>query len=282
MDYIYTELIDNEFKMDWNFEFDNQMIYTTATFDTGCAHSFVSANCIYGHDITKEYKTQLKLQAIKSKNVRLTIGCGVESKSDEKAKEFEEIKLIILKRNKDIASLTQDDIDKLLNCQNIKALYKIKKSVLAGYKLDDSSIMVSYDFDNVVLVGMNIIKNLYTIIGTKGSHTMLFAKFRYMNGLDTLFNEAKSNFNAIPNSEDECYIELNNFQTLQANYVNTADTAKLEGKEEAYLAIAENVLTSNKNKGKQLSKKQAIKYLTEILLIPEAIAIQAYNNCANS
>lgn len=281
MEYIFSEMINNAFRMSWDFELDGIMRNTIAVFDTGCTHSMVSANCVYGHNISDTDKRRMKLNDIRNKSIELCIARGVESQSDEKKKELNAIQVLVDKRNKDINSLTIDEQEILLDCEQIKFKHKIKYHYIAGYFMCGGEIQISYDFDNVVLIGMEFIKELYVIIGTRGGKTLLFAKYKISDGLDTIFKEAQESFSKLQCSADEEYIDFYDTQTMKANYVQTNEIARLAGKEEAYLELAERILNNSINRGKQLSKKKAIKYLTEILLISEEIANQAYNNCTD-
>lgn len=284
MDYIYTDLTQDSFLLDWKFTVKEKDVYTIAVFDTGCMESLISINRILT-EITKEKKRALKTRDIKSKSVTLQIGRGMESHSDDKNDELDKIKVLIDKRNKYIGSLSDDEIQQLVDCEYIVCKHKIKNATLAGYKLmQDTYIHISYDFDNIALIGMDIIKRMNVLITSKYGSTLLFAKYDFIDSLQQLLDAAELRFNVLRIMFDEPdYIDFYSMQTLQANHVHVNEINKQvnESKNELYLKISERFIISQLSDTKQTDKDKIIKYLTKQLLIPEDIAKRAYNNIIN-
>lgn len=235
--YIFGKMSNrNAFELNWDFKLNGKRIDLYAIWDTGCSKTMLSYNTIIKRETLNEYEREnYKIDAIKSQRAKLSIGYGVESQSKEYMEYGAEVGCLVYKYNNEPNSLTKEEFDRLVEFKGLKFAYKITNVRIAGYKCRDYIVEISYDYDNVALIGMEIIKDFYSIICSKGNNTFLFAKFKYIDGLEQIYEEANLILDELP--DDEEYIDFLNTQDkhidsktkkktltkedFQANYVNS-------------------------------------------------------------
>lgn len=169
-------------------------------------------------------------------DTKLSCGSGIESQSLKDKQQNNSMYAIIGKYNTSgIKSLTDVEIKRLLDYKKLRFIYKTSDMRIAGCKCENHHINVSFDYDNVALIGMEVIKDFHTIICTKAGKTLLFAKFKYIDGLQQIFEEANKILDSLPNDDE--YIDFLDVQEetiiyksekpilrkedIHANYINS-------------------------------------------------------------
>jgi hypothetical protein len=236
-DYISSIMIKNQFRLRWEFQMLSRRYSLDAIFDTGCSNTMISYNLLVNKkEIEQTFRKYIKKQALIKGDAKLNSGRGVESQSLQDKQQGSSMLYTINKYNvKGVKSLTDDEIKRLLDYKNLRFVYKASDMRIAGCKCENHDITISYDYDNVALIGMEIIKDFHTIICTKAGRTLLFAKFKYIDGLKQIFEEANKVLDSLP--DDDEYIDFLDIQDkftdsktkkktltkedFQANYVNS-------------------------------------------------------------
>lgn len=179
--------------------FDEHQLITEATFDTGCSHSLISIGSLnLGNNsniVNGDYKQileKLKEDALYDINIRLSIGRGVESKNID----IRQLKAYITKINALKRKLLDNKCDKeearilLKNTyitDEMKSIITQNKNLIRyqflahnytidGVQIGDFYVNISFDLENVNLIGMHIIKELYTKIFPADNKIFLLAK----------------------------------------------------------------------------------------------------------
>ena len=228
--YIFAKLADGVFEISWEFLFNNSYKNIYATWDTGCGTTMVSYNLLIKKEqIANEERIRYKKEALLSKSARLSVGYGIESFDINSMEKGLVIQEIVDRYNNNPESINEEEFDALIEYEGLYFDYNVTKVRMAGYCYKDTTVSISYDYDNVALIGMEIIKDFYSIIGTKGNKTFLFACFRYIDGLQKVFLQAQEAFDLI--SDDDEIIDFANTHTstipkltkedVCANYINS-------------------------------------------------------------
>lgn len=158
-----------------------------ATFDTGCSHSLISAKSL---NIGNKKLVKLKEEALYDIDVKLSVGKGIESKEINTVQlkqaviEINNLKKQLVKKKyskekakifleKHISNTLKTEIldSKLVRFEYLASQYKID-----GVEIGNFKVKVSFDLGKVNLIGMHIIKDLYTKIFSDKNQTYLLAK----------------------------------------------------------------------------------------------------------
>lgn len=170
-------------------EFDmlgNTQFIEAATFDTGCSHSLISIKSLNTGDKSIE---ELKNEALYDIDIKLASGKGIESKDVDTTQLSRSIKQINnwkqeLKENKIpkdkakecLKKKIPDDVkSSILNSQLVRYEYLASNYKINGVEIGDINIRVAFNLGRVNLIGMHIIKELYTKIFYTNGNINLFA-----------------------------------------------------------------------------------------------------------
>lgn len=163
--------------------FNNHQYIPDATFDTGCSHSLISVKSL---NIGNKSIVDLKREALYDINIRLGIGKGVESKDINTNQLKADVREIngwkkqlkgrdkateILKTN-----ITEEMQLRILESKLIRYEYEATDYEIDGVRIGNFKVRVSFDLSKVNLIGMHIIKELYTKIFSDNNQTFLLAK----------------------------------------------------------------------------------------------------------
>lgn len=156
------------------------------TFDTGCSHSLISVKSLNIGDTSIE---ELKKAALFDSNVTLIIGKGIESVDvDTEQLQNDIIKINRCKKQLQADRKSEQEVETFLrNYMSKESMQRILKSPLirydymaSNYTIDgvvigDFKVRVSFDLGKANLIGMHIIKELYTKIFSERGKICLFA-----------------------------------------------------------------------------------------------------------
>lgn len=163
--------------------FDNHQYISDAVFDTGCSHSLISVKSLNTGNKPIE---DLKREALYDINIKLGIGKGIESKDIN----TDQLKLDIKKINswkeqlRDSDStiaflktyITDEMLSRIIKSKLVRYEYEAANYQIDGIKIGNFKVRVSFDINKVNLIGMHIIKELYTKIFSINSQIFLLAK----------------------------------------------------------------------------------------------------------
>lgn len=161
--------------------FNLQQSIPNAIFDTGCSHSLISVDSL---GIGNKSIGQIKTDIFYNKDSRLEIGIGVETLNSE----LHQTRLLVnkvnnikthSKDNKTVEELinkyiTLEGIELLQNSKNIRYRYKIKDLHIDKVLIGNYDVRLSFNTE-VNLIGMHIIKDLYTKIYSHNGNIHLYA-----------------------------------------------------------------------------------------------------------
>lgn len=162
----------------------NSQNISDAVFDTGCSHSLISANSL---NIGNKSLVDLEHEALTDVDVALTMGVGVESSAKQTKNIRKYIKGINnlkeqLKKTGNSKEVCRSELEKKIPPKIESILNKSKnvryEYIAYGYSIDgvtigDISIRVSFSTDQKNLIGMHIIKKLYTKIFSINDDTFM-------------------------------------------------------------------------------------------------------------
>lgn len=156
-------------------------------FDTGCSHSLISVKSLNIGDKSIE---ELKREALFDTDVTLIIGKGIESvdidtrqlQSDifeinEHKKQLKSIK----KSKQEIEAFLKEHVSheaiaRVLKSQLVRYDYMALNYTIDGVKIGNFKVRVSFDLGKANLIGMHIIRELYTKIFSEKGKVCLLAK----------------------------------------------------------------------------------------------------------
>lgn len=197
-----------------------------AVYDTGCSHSLISVDTLsLGEKSISEFKEQLLYDV----NTRIYIGAGVESSTSAKKAELALLGQKLRQLNQLKQSLIENDNAKTILQQkigqqlkdiildpknkNIRFGYKISDFKIDGVNIGDFEIRLAFGMGNVNLIGMHIIRKLYTKI------------FSYNNQIYLLANKNSNSADSeLDKTRDELLEQLdmvNDEQLAMSNFVYT-------------------------------------------------------------
>ena len=163
--------------------FSNHQYIPDAIFDTGCSHSLISIRSLNPGNKSIE---ELKKEALFNVNIRLGIGKGIESKDINTDQIKIDIKRINSRKNQlkstdksteFLKALINGEMQaRILESKLIRYEYEAINYKIDGVKIGDFNIRISFDLSKVNLIGMHIIKELYTKIFSFHNQTFLLAK----------------------------------------------------------------------------------------------------------
>lgn len=163
--------------------FNNHQYIPDATFDTGCSHSLISVKSL---NTGSKPISALKKEALYDIDIKLGLGKGIESKdinTDHLKSDIREInswkkQLKGIDRASDILKLhiTEEMQSRILTSKLVRYEYEAKDYKIDGVKIGDFKVRVSFDLNKVNLIGMHIIKILYTKIFSDNNQIFLLAK----------------------------------------------------------------------------------------------------------
>ena len=155
------------------------------TFDTGCSHSLISAKSLNLGD--KSIET-LKKEALFDPNTTLIIGKGIES-ADMDTEQLQKDIVEINRYKKKLRTGSGQEVETFLRGHiSEKAMLRVSSSPLvrfdylaSNYTIDgvvigDFRVRVSFDLGKTNLIGMHIIRELYTKIFSERGKVCLLAK----------------------------------------------------------------------------------------------------------
>ena len=147
---------DNCFRSIISFKISNTPFYTKAVIDTGCSHSMVSADLIFKKSIIDQLEDAEIYNYLQTKR-RFIRAYGV---TDE------------IKENDVISTY-----DQAKHNSTVRFPRSVTDIEIAGYNIGDGNISISYSTKGIALIGMNLLKNLYSFIGPyKGKVVYLAAR----------------------------------------------------------------------------------------------------------
>ena len=160
-----------------------------AVYDTGCSHSLISVDSL---NLEQKSISKFKEQLIYDVNTYIYTGAGVESSTSAKKTELIQLgqklkRLNKLKQglrgNNEAEEVLRSEIDQNLKNiildpqnKNIRFGYKVTNFKIDGVNIGDFDIRLAFDMGNVNLIGMHIIRELYTKIFSKNNTIYLLAK----------------------------------------------------------------------------------------------------------
>ncbi len=175
-DVIVSKIEKGSFKFPVQFElFGNNQNILEATFDTGCSHSLVSVSSL---NIGNKTIKDLEHEALTDVDVMLAIGVGVESNNEQ----TKNVRKYIRQINKIKEQLKQQGKSKsdsknilkrkitpkieniISNSKNVRYEYIAHNYSIDGVEIGDIYIRLSFHTEHKNLIGMHIIKKLYTKI----------------------------------------------------------------------------------------------------------------------
>ncbi len=187
-DVIIGNVKRGSFKFPINFDlFGIKQTIPEATYDTGCSHSLISAKslnlCGKDIDVVQE-------EFLYDSEITLHIGRGVESKEiniAELKKDIEEInKWKKQLRNKKVVKvratqllkqkITDDMKNNILGSKLVRYGVTVQNYEIDGVLIGDFKVRVSFKLGGANLIGMHIIKELYTKIFPRNDEIYLLAK----------------------------------------------------------------------------------------------------------
>jgi hypothetical protein len=195
-----------------------------AVYDTGCSHSLISVDSLSMDD---NYRANFKEKLLYDVHTSTYIGSGVESSTPAKKKELAQLgkqlkQLNNLKNNlignKDADVILQKQISLELkntildpNNKNIRFGYRVSDFKIDGVVIGDFEIRLAFNMGSINLIGMHIIRELYTKIFSGNNHIYLLAKKNSLLAdaeLDAVIDELKEHF------------EFLDTTILESNYIN--------------------------------------------------------------
>lgn len=194
-----------------------------AVYDTGCSHSLISVDSLsLGELPIDEFKERL----IYDVNTCIYTGAGVESSTEAKKKELAQLghtlrKLNELKKkligNSNAEAILHKKVGEglkkvILESPNIRFGYKISDLKIDGVSIGDFEIRLAFGIGNVNLIGMHIIRELYTKIFSENDTVYLLTKKKSPLAdmeLDIAMDELKEQ------------LEMLDKTVLESNYINT-------------------------------------------------------------
>lgn len=209
--------------------FDRHQYIQDAIFDTGCSHSLISAKSLDTGDKSIE---ELKHDAIYDMKIKLSIGRGVESKDIDATQLTHDIKTINgykgkLKEKGILGEKAKNILEKHITGEMLSRIEKSKlvryEYTALNYKIDgiaigDFNVKVSFDIAKSNLIGMHIIKELYTKIFCEGNQIFLLSVKNSPIAEDILNKELNRLCEELKLMKDE--------DVLRSNYVNTFNKKK--------------------------------------------------------
>lgn len=158
------------------------------TFDTGCSHSLISVKSLNIGDKTIE---ELKRAAFFDSDVTLIIGKGIES-VDVDTEQLQNDIVAINRCKKQLKAdcrseqeteitlkshVSEESIQRVLRSPLIRYDYMAANYTIDGVMIGNFKVRVSFDLGKANLIGMHIIRELYTkIFSEKGRVCLLAAK----------------------------------------------------------------------------------------------------------
>lgn len=235
-DVIVGQLDRNVFRFPIQFEmFGIKQYISDAVFDTGCAHSLVSiANMNTGQHTIEE------LCEMQYYNIYALVGTGlgVESQGVDirelskairllnEVKKALQSKAFTEEQNREVIDnyITPEYKKLILESKNTRYECRAKEYTIDGVNVGDIDIRVSFTLGNVTLIGMHIIKQLYTKIFNKDNEVYLLSTLNNEDAetkLNETFKEISECIDSLSEQELNEYTEEIDFQALEANYINT-------------------------------------------------------------
>lgn len=205
--------------------FGEQQYVADATYDTGCSHSLISASSL---NLGTKTIDDLKKELLYDINVNLFIGLGVESKGIN----ISDIKRYVNKVNNLKQQLVNKGVPKdkaeevlrkhitteietaILSSKMVRYEYLASSYKIDGVEIGDFKVRVSFNLKNVNLIGMHIIKELYTKIFSRNGKIFLLAKKNSELAeidLDVALDELTEELELSDSIDD---------RALEANYIN--------------------------------------------------------------
>lgn len=187
-DTIIGEVRGGSFRFPIQFEmFGEKQSIEGAVYDTGCSHSLISASSLF---LGNKSEHDLRRQAVYGENIILSIGKGVEGREAEVQCLREVIRKINHVKKKAQAGIVchadvsriidelvaEDEMRLLDNSPNIRFEYLAVNYTIDGVLIGDFHVKVAFNIENVNLIGMHIIKELYTKIYAINNKVYLFAQ----------------------------------------------------------------------------------------------------------
>lgn len=157
------------------------------TFDTGCSHSLISVKSLnLGNKLIEE----LKRDALFDADVTLIIGKGIESADIDtrqlqsdilKINEYKKLLKAAGKSKQEMEIFFKENVSKeimerVLSSQLVRYDYMALNYTIDGVKIGNFKVRVSFDLGKANLIGMHIIRELYTKIFSVKGKVCLFAK----------------------------------------------------------------------------------------------------------
>lgn len=188
-----------------------------ATFDTGCSHSLISVNSL---KLSQNILNTLQHDLLTDIDIPLAMGAGIESS----LKTSDKIKECIANINNKKGQLKRQSISKcdakkilenyinaeteniLSTSKNVRYECKVENYMIDDMIIGDTVIRLSFNTENKNLIGMNIIKEIYTKILSLDGKVHLIAAM---------------NKDLADNAEKELRINCGlDTEALEANYIN--------------------------------------------------------------
>lgn len=192
-----------------------------AIFDTGCSHSLISLDSL----ILNKDINNARIDMILDKNTRIFTGTGVDSIKKDLTT-FRQVATIINKikeanidkdndyiRNEIINRITMKNIITLSKYKCIRCELVIPELNIDGIILKNINIRIGLCTENANLIGMHIIRELYTTIYSANNKIILIVTKNESDACNKISKEIKE--------INEC-LEIDKFtqQDINANYVN--------------------------------------------------------------
>ena len=147
---------DNCFRSIISFKIDNTPFYTKAVIDTGCSHSMVSADLIFKKSIIDQLEDAEIYNYLQTKK-RFIRAYGVTDEVIE---------------NDEITTFNQAKHN-----STVRFPRPVTDIEIAGYNIGEGNISISYSTKGIALIGMNLLRNLYSFIGpSKGKVVYIAAR----------------------------------------------------------------------------------------------------------
>jgi len=212
-----------QFPIEFNI-FNNPQSIENAVFDTGCGHSLISINSLQLNKPLEYIKNYL----FYSKNSYLCTNYGIDTpkitqeisnliqqinKYKQQSKNNEEAYKLIY------SNLSEKQIQLILNATSIRFSYKIKNLSIDEVPLGDYTLLLSLNTD-VNLIGMHIIRDLYTKIHPEGEYVRMYAIKKPPNtSVEKCETEINDCIRQI-DSEIIDFYEKADEQVLESNYIS--------------------------------------------------------------
>lgn len=226
MNDIIVGVVDNgsfKFPIEFNM-FGNKQSIPDAVFDTGCSHSLISVRNLNIGDRDIE---ELKEEAFYDVNVTLALGRGIESKDIDTKQLNRDIKKINRWKEQLLAKkcsnerakelilehITEDMIERISKGKRlIRYEYMASDYKINGVTIGDVKVRLSFELGKVNLIGMHIIRELYTKIFSEGGNIYLLAEKNSPladSELDIAIDELREQLGTLDSS------------ILRSNYIST-------------------------------------------------------------